>query len=236
MKRTSKKEILAPWTVSRTCETRFTINQKMGLLTCGYTPLTSNEAFEALVKFALLHNLGSQFPIALMIAITLLTHQHYGSTVQLLSPRTTGRKQPTTPINNIPSMWSSLNEELPYYMTLSCNPEVVLSALCGPLWELEVPCNIVSPWLHTPFNKILKGRGIEMDRDHEILALIGGIRRPNIGALWMGAVAGWLAQKIIQKIIKGQPPVDALAFFWTGCLRSFMDTVGSGPSTHGNPE
>lgn len=75
-----------------------------------------------------------------------------------------------------------------------------------------------------------------MDRDHEILALIGAIRRPNIGALWMGAVAGGLAPKIIQKAMQGQPPVDALAFPWTGCLQSFMNTAGSGPYTHGNPE
>lgn len=236
VKRTSNKEFLAPWAVSRTCETCFTVNQKISSSIWVYTPLTSSEAFEALAKFALLHNLGSQFPIALMTAITLPTHQHYGSTVQLPSPRATGGKQPTIPMNNIPSMWSRLNEELPYYMTLSCSPEVVLSALCGSFWEPEVPCNFVSPWLHSPFNEILKGRHIEMDRDYEILALIGAIRRPNIGALWMGAVAGGLAPKIIQKTIKAQPPIDALAFPWTGCLQSFMDTAGSGPYTHGHPE
>ncbi|KAJ6139579.1 hypothetical protein N7471_006065 [Penicillium samsonianum] len=79
---------------------------KIGSPTFVYTTLSSDEAFDALAKFALLHNLGSQFPIALMTAITLPTHQYHGSTVQLPFPRTTGGKQPTTPMDAIPLNWS----------------------------------------------------------------------------------------------------------------------------------
>ncbi|KAJ5952227.1 uncharacterized protein N7479_010640 [Penicillium vulpinum] len=107
VKRTPKSDFLAPWAVSRTCETCFTISQKIKLSNSLYTPLTSDEAFEALAKFALLHGLGSQFPIALMTAVTFPTHQYYGSTVQLPFPRATGGKQPTAPMDVIPSIWSS---------------------------------------------------------------------------------------------------------------------------------
>ncbi|KAJ6184523.1 hypothetical protein N7519_005824, partial [Penicillium mononematosum] len=200
--------------------------------TSSYTPLTADQAFHVLAEFALLHNLGSQFPIALMTAITLPTHEHYGSTVQLPLPRSFGGKQPT-PMEAIPAMWSSLNEELPYYMTLSCSPEVVMSTLCGSFWEPKVPCNLVAPWLHPLFNEILQQdeKSPTVGDYYETLALIGAIRRPNIGALWIGAVAGGLAPKIGKKVKTVHPPLDAVFFPWTGCLQTFMDLPGSGPYT-----
>ncbi|OQE32591.1 hypothetical protein PENFLA_c001G02116 [Penicillium flavigenum] len=202
VKRTPHREFLAPWTVSRTCETRFAVNQRLSP-TSSYTPLTADQAFYVLAEFALLHNLRSQFPIALMTAITLPTHEHYGSTVQLALPRKFGGKQPTL-MEAIPSIWSSLNQELPYYMTLSCSPKVLMSTLCGSFWGPEVPYNLVAPWLHPLFNEILQQneKSPTVSQDYETLALIGAIRRPNIGALWIGAVAGGLAPKIVKKKCK----------------------------------
>lgn len=136
----------------------------------------------------------------------------------------------------IPSLWSSLYEELPYYMTLSCSPEVVLSTLCGSFGEPEVPCNLVAPWLHPLFEEILAETSPTGSHDYEALVLIGAIHRPNIGALWIVAVAGGLTPKIIQKVRKGTSPINALGFPWTGCLQSFINIPGSGPYTHGNPE
>lgn len=69
----------------------------------------------------------------------------------------------------IPSLWSSLYEELPYYMTLSCSPEVVLSTLCGSFGEPEVPCNLVAPWLHPLFEEILAETSPTGSHDYEAL-------------------------------------------------------------------
>ncbi|CAG7946738.1 unnamed protein product [Penicillium nalgiovense] len=218
------------------CETRFAINKGLSP-TSSYTPLSAEKAFYVLAEFARLHNLGSQFPIALMTAITLLTHQHYGSTVQLPLPRSFGGKQPA-PTEAITSIWSSLNEELPYYMTLSCSPEVVMYPLCGSLWEPGVPCNLVAPWLHPLFNEILQQdeKSPTVSQDYETIALIGAIRRPNIGALWIGAVAGGLAPKVVKKIRTVYPPLDVISFPRTGCPQAFMDIQGSGPYTYGSPK
>jgi hypothetical protein len=236
VKRTPHREFLAPWTVSRTCETRFAINHKLSP-TSSYTPLSAEKAFYVLAEFALLHNLGSQFPIALMTAPTLPTHEHYGSTVQLPLPRSFGGKQPT-PMEAIPSIWCSLNEELPYYMTLSCSPEVVMSTLCGSFWEPEVPCNLVAPWLHPLLNEVIQQdeKSPTVSQDYETLALIEAIRRPNIGALWIGAAVGGLAPKVVKKVQTVYPPLNAVSFPWTGCLQTFMDLPGSGPYTYGSPE
>lgn len=233
VKQTPEGEFFAPWAVSRTCQTRFKIKQKRYSPALMCSPLTSEQAFDALTEFARFHGLGSQLPIALMAAITFPTHQYYGSTVQLPFLSATGGKLPTA---SILLLWPSLIKELPYYMTLSCSPEVVMSTLCGSFWELEVPCNLVGPWLHPLLNEVLSGTSGTVNHDYEMLALMGAIRRPNISALWIGAAASGLAPKIIQKVRRGRPPLDALAFPWTGCPQSFMDTAGSGPYTCVNAE
>ncbi|CAG8396945.1 unnamed protein product [Penicillium salamii] len=201
VKQTPKGDFLAPWV-------------KRYPLALACYPLTSEQAFEALTDFACLHDLGSQLLIALATAMMFPTHQHYGSTVQLPFPKATGGKLPTIPTS---LTRSTLLEELPYYITLSCSPEVMMSTLCGSFWEPDVPCNLVSPWLHPVLNEIISGRSDMIDDEYEILALMGAIRRPNISALWIGAASSGLSPKIFQKLRRGRPPLDALAFPWTGC-------------------
>lgn len=126
-------------------------------------------------------------------------------------------------------MRTDWKEELPYYMTLSCSPEVMMSTLCGSFWEADVPCNLVSPWLHPVLEEVLGDASVTNDRDQELLALLGVIRRPSVSALWIGAVISGLGPKIIQKVRRGRAPLDSLAFPWTSCPQSFMDIAGSGP-------
>lgn len=63
-------EILLPWCVKRTCETLFSIKHTRLTPNPAPSPLPSKRAFEVLAEFALLHELGSQFPIALAAALT----------------------------------------------------------------------------------------------------------------------------------------------------------------------
>ena len=227
----SNPKFLTPWTVCRTCETVFAIKQKSTSSASVNTPLSSERAFEVLADFARLRKLGSQFPIALAMAMAFPTHRYYGSTVQLPSPSSANGK--SSPIDAIPSVWTSLNDQLPYYITLSCNPELMMSVFCGSFWELEVPCNLVSSWLHPVLNEVWDDTAGD---NHEILALIGAIRRPGLSALWIGAVASGLGQEIVQNAKRGTPPLDPLAFPWTGYPQSFIDIAGSGPYTCENPE
>ena len=68
----------------------------------------------------------------------------------------------------------------------------------------------------------------------EILVIICGIRRPSISALWLGAVAGGLTPISLRRVRRGRPPLDPVAFPWTGSPQSFMDVVGTGPYVGGN--
>ncbi|KAL5365183.1 hypothetical protein BJX96DRAFT_168889 [Aspergillus floccosus] len=161
-------------------------------------PLSSGRAFEAL------------FLIAFAMALTIPTH------------KTTAGKILNAPIDVIPPEWMSLKDDLPYYMSLSCSPEVLMSTFCGAFWEPEIPCNLVSPWLHPVLNEVLGETP-----DPEILAFIGAIRQPNFSALWIGAVASGLGPVILHRVRGGRPPLDPLGFPWTGFPQSFMDISGS---------
>lgn len=103
-----------------------------------------------------------------------------------------------------------------------------MSTLCGSFWEPEVPCNLVSPWLHPVPEEVLGGTSVMNDGDQELFTLIGVIRRPNMRTFWVGAVTSGLVPNIVQKVRGGRPPIDSFAFAWTGCPQSFMDVAGSG--------
>ncbi|PIG84925.1 hypothetical protein AARAC_005605 [Aspergillus arachidicola] len=226
-------EFVAPWSVSRICETPFILTQKRDSLSPTQTPLSSDEAFYALLEFAHLHDLGSQVPIALTIAMSFPMHRYYGMEVKLPLQREHGGKIPlTTP--GAPAMWSQLKQDLPYYMTLSCSPEAMISTLCGSFWQPDVPCNMVSQWLRPVLEEVLCDA--PEGKCEEVLALIGAIRRPSVAALWIGAAVGGIGPKLLEKVRRGRPPLDSIAFPWTGAPQSFMDDAGSGPYTWGDPE
>lgn len=229
VKQTTSGEYLAPWSVTRTCETTFAISQRRRSPKSAQTPLPSDRALNALVQFARLHELGSQFPVALATAISFPAHQYYGSIARLPLPKGDGGKIPTSPLDSISLMRTDWKDELPYYMTLSCSPEVMMSTLCGSFWEAGVPCNLVSPWLHPVLEEVLGDASVINDHDQELLGLLGAIRRPTVSALWIGAVISGLGPKIVRKVMSGRPPLDSLAFPWTSCPQSFMDIPGSGP-------
>lgn len=232
VRRTTKREFLTPWSVARACDTCLSVKHR-GLSSSSsvLTPLSAGAAFEALVRFAHLHGLHSQFLIAFAIALTIPTHRFYGSSAKLPLPRAAGGKKLNAPIDVIPPEWMRLKDDLPYYMTLSCSSEVLMSTFCGAFWEPDIPRNLVSPWLHPVLNEVLGETP-----DPEILAFISAIRQPNLCALWIGAVTSGLGPEILRRVGGGRPPLDPLGFPWTRCPQSFMDVSGSGSYICENPE
>jgi hypothetical protein len=228
-------DYLAPWSVSRedTHCVHIKWRRKVSVSEdfTDFTPPSSRQAFELLSQFSLLHNLGSQFLVALAIAITFPTHNYHATVVHLPFPTEATGGEESTLLKSIIPEWITVIEELPFYITLSCNAEVVISSLCGMFWEADVTCNLVSPWLHPILNEVPEGKGIIETPGlyYEILAIMCGLRRPQIAALFLGAAASGLMPTILRRISRGRPPLDAHAFPWTGCPQSFMDIPGSGP-------
>ncbi|KAI9747970.1 MAG: hypothetical protein M4579_007344 [Chaenotheca gracillima] len=219
---------LSPWSVSiennyHIFAKRDTGQPRSKLPERKYSPPSSKKAMELLIDFGVLHNLGSQFFAALNATLTFPTHNHYGTAAKLPSP-TPGEvpQSPSSP-NAIITNLLHVYEEIPYYMSISCNHSVLISSLCGVFWEPCVPCNLVSPWLHPVLNELPNSDYLET------VAIICAIRCPRLGALWLGATLSGLAKTVLEFVASGTPPLDPDACAWTGCLQSFMDTAGSGP-------
>jgi hypothetical protein len=87
---------------------------------------------------------------------------------------------------------------------------------------IDVPCNLASPWLYPVLEEALGGTSVMNDDDQELLTLIGVIRRLNLGALWIGAVASGLDTKIVQKVREAGHPLTHLHLLSSrlhGCCR-----------------
>ncbi|KAJ6021497.1 hypothetical protein N7540_007001 [Penicillium herquei] len=232
------RDIIAPWSTQRGSEISesFSIKCESNELNPNPSPLCSKGAFEALAEFAHSYKLGSQFSIALATALTIPIHGHHSSTARLPATKTMSGTKPASSVEAVPPFWLRLFDELPYYLTLSCSPDLMMSTFCGSLWEPGVPCNMVTPWLYPVLNEVLGGLPIESGRDQEIIALMCAVRRPSISALWIGAVISGLGSKILRGVRGGSPPLDPNGFSWTGAPQSFMDIPGSGPYMCRNPE
>ncbi|KAJ5345673.1 hypothetical protein N7452_003677 [Penicillium brevicompactum] len=195
-------------------------------------PLSAEKAFRALSEFALLHELGSQFSISLAVALMIPSQDYWQLTARLPPLRIKeGQTKPCPSIDSMPQSWQRYMEDIDYYMTLSSNAETMWAALCGCFWEPEVPCNLVSPWLHPVVNEVLSSSSMITAGDQEIFALICAIRRPSLSALCIGAIMTGLGSKILQRIENGNPPVDDNAFAWTGAPQCYLDLAGVGSYT-----
>ncbi|KAK2811595.1 hypothetical protein FQN50_001937 [Emmonsiellopsis sp. PD_5] len=227
-------EYLAPWSVSRNDARNIGIKYRTNGLrsenSLAPNPPSSSKAYEYLAQFSSLHNLGSQFLMGLTTAMTFPTHNFHGTVIQLPLPAESDSQQKNPSVKPSTPDWHTVNDLLPYYMTLSCSSDVVISILCGMFWEPDVTCNIVSPWLHPILREIPASPQIAQTPGlfHELLAIICSFRQPQVFPLWLGAVASGLTSTIIRQVARGRPPLDAHAFPWTGCPQSFMDIPGSG--------
>lgn len=153
VKHRDEGEFLAPWSLRTANNPTFSVKWQGSKSERPYhPPLSSNEAFHLLSRFAIWHNLGSQFSVAFAAALSVPTHQYHGTTFQLPRPTSTTARCPGSSTMFVPPEWTMLYENLDYYMSLSCKPEAIISLLCGTFWEPGVPCNLASPWLHPILN------------------------------------------------------------------------------------
>ena len=117
-------EFLAPWSVTNVYNQSFSIIwQRKGTgESFPPTAMSSSRAFQMLAQFALLHNLGSQFLVALAAAITVPTHNCHGSIIQLPQPTQTGGRCPDAPAKIYPSRMDHAVREPPLLYDLKLQP------------------------------------------------------------------------------------------------------------------
>lgn len=200
------------------------------------SPPSSHAALRILAQFCSLRGLGKQFYAAFFAALTFPTHKQVGVPIELPLPIVT-QGQVVQPLEKQSiNDFLSISNDMPYFMALSCNHSVVMSSLCGSFWEPNIPCSLVSPWLHPVLEEIPKASWIceKSGRYNEIIALMCGKRRPPLSALWIGAALSGLVPKVLESIRSGTPPLDPNGFPWTSSPQSFMDLPRLGPYFHGD--
>ncbi|KAJ5215757.1 uncharacterized protein N7498_002164 [Penicillium cinerascens] len=198
----------APWSLSLDESPDFSVVwQDVGsrnLASAVCYPPSSPAALRLLAQFCSLHDLGKQFLAALSAALTFPTHKQLEVTIELPLPTVTqgqvGQPSERQSINE----YLSVSNDLPFFMALSCNHSVVMSSLCGSFWEPDIPCSLVSAWLHPVLEEIPKASRIseKPGRYHEMIALMCGKRRPRLSALWIGAALSGLVPRILDSVLR----------------------------------
>ncbi|KAL9062661.1 MAG: hypothetical protein Q9161_009772 [Pseudevernia consocians] len=192
------------------------------------TPLTSYQALQSLIDFGNRYGVSShQLHAALATALLFPTLNHLKVNPAL--PRFAAGTPKDSPAKLGNEALDRFFNDLPYYITLSCGGDVIISSLCGVFWNPHIPSNLVSPWLQPLLDfKKVKICQSASGRYNEILAVMSARRAPNIAYLSMGAAISGLTSKILEQVLTGQPPLERHAFAWTGVPQSFMDLAGEG--------
>lgn len=192
------------------------------------TPLTSYQALQSLIEFGNRYGVSShQLHAALATALLFPTLNSFKVNSNLPCPAAGNPKGSPAMISE--EALDRLFDDLPYWITLSCGGEVIISSLCGVFWNPNIPSNLVSPWLQ-PLLDFKKTKICQSapGRYYEILAVMSARRAPNIGYLSLGTAISGLTSKVLDLVLTGQPPLERHAFAWTGVPQSFMDFAGEG--------
>lgn len=178
-------------------------------------PPSSLEALGFLAEFSSPYDLESQFSAALAMALIFPTDHFYRTIARLPFPTRSRGYKITTPLKRAEPELGTINKGLQYYMALSSNASVVMSTLCGVFWDVDIACNLVSPWLHPILREIPNGEGVisAPGRYHEILAFVCAKFCPPLSALWLGAAISELISKVLKLVGSGTPTPTNLNTF-----------------------
>lgn len=178
-----------------------------------------------------MHDAFDQLLAAFAAALTLPRHMRFGAPVVLPEPQSMtkpGRHTESIYAKKIPA-----SDELLYYMSLSCIPNVIQSCLFGSFWEPKVCCNVVSEWLSPPLQELLPT--LLHQKQYDVVVQIMAARQPNLAPLWLGSAITGLLPRIPQIISTFIPPICLEATSRTESPQSFMDpTFHRGPHVRRN--
>ncbi|RTE83160.1 hypothetical protein BHE90_002315 [Fusarium euwallaceae] len=207
-------------------------------------PPNSSEATELLIELCRLFNLGAADPTgdsslqpmppykaSFMAALVLPFY-----TFMRLQPRLP-RPHLTRPQRN--STFSSSHEQsireylsdMRYFMALSIYPISIGTIIWSILWQPDVDCNLVGPWLAAVLDTLELAIGQE---ELEVIAKVFICRRPRVAIWWVALfllgdpyLLGWIIRytvKMEEKYGSGSlSPPDPMVSAWTGSKQSFLD-------------
>lgn len=123
------------------------------------------------------------------------------------------------------------SRDLPYFSTLSLYPRSIGSMLWSILWQPDLDCNLVSPWLASMLDVL---DPLIKAKDLDKLLKVFAVRRPRVALWWFAifllgdlSVLDWIRRystTLYEKYCFGSlSPPDPMVSAWTGTKQSFLD-------------
>ncbi|PYI11334.1 hypothetical protein BO78DRAFT_382624 [Aspergillus sclerotiicarbonarius CBS 121057] len=191
-----------------------------------FSPPSSLRAMMFLRNFCELHNVTTEFSIALVTALMLPVHNFYGIPVNLQWQLIDDACFPRVYRHDdqLEIFWSNIQR----YLSLCGHPRGIMSNLCGGFWEPDIPCNLVHAWLYPPFEHLPTVEGISgsMQRHHEALLRVCVGRRPKLAPLFLGANLSGVMSLVLRFVKSGIPVLDLDAAGWARCEQCFIQNSG----------
>jgi len=227
----------SPWsTTSTTADYKFRLRRRKKDPQSSFdlvsTPPSSEVALGYLSDFCYLHKAGSQSSAALAAVLTFpsvtktslplpICHDPYLQTGVLKADALLSKNSSSLDSESVEENVEIFRDYglLPFYMTLSCSSRGLESLLCNTFFNPHIPCNLVSAWIQ-PIFEVLDP--IIARKDHEVLAILLAAQRPDISALWTGAIITGMAQSILRNCRNGLIAIEIHSAAWTNTTQTFM--------------
>ncbi|KAL8765920.1 MAG: hypothetical protein Q9209_007163 [Squamulea sp. 1 TL-2023] len=186
------------------------------------SPPSSLQALIYLQEYCELHAIGNQYTPALAAALFLPWKNSEGASVvlPLPTPRSSIVQGPSPGGSTSEGSIESQSQQLPYYMTLSCNVRGLKALLSGSFFDPAIPCHLVGPWIQPIFDII---DPLIAREDLKSFAKMIGRKQPILTALWLGAIIVRLEKSILQSVRNGLYSIEPHIAAWTGTVHSFID-------------
>ncbi|RDW67242.1 uncharacterized protein DSM5745_09108 [Aspergillus mulundensis] len=215
-----KDKFWSPWSISLPPAPGFGLSYHNTQSSLSDRAIPAAAAFRFLCDYCALHGIVDQGYAALS-AVVLLPFARDSST-EIVLPRLTlspvqkCRARPLQGNEHLDLAWVQGAHHLDKLLTLSCNTRGVHSLLSSVLYERDIACNAVDPWLQSIFAVL------SPVTDTRILANMLMRRVPHLAFLWLGGAILDIHRDILQDGHFGLIPTDAHAAAWSQTMQSFM--------------
>lgn len=219
-------------------------------------PPSSSLAISYLARFCTQHGIHSQMAASFAAALT-IPYQSLGvdgdGPIHLPVP-TDARIRPNLIFSSaFAGKIQLIEQDLLYYLTLSCNRSVMGCIMDSILYGPSIPCSMAGLWTQPLLRELpdapdlqeLPGaislRELPFSRVwasglpphyQEVLTVMTSLRRPRLSALCFGLAIVGKIPRLLHGFEFVPPIVNALGSLWTGCQQSFLDDPGSGSYFH----
>lgn len=222
--RMAQSTFLSPWSIDFRSNLQFRLSIPLQQSSSPPNP-TFSMACEYLTRFCTHHCIADQSNAALAVAL-LLPSVNDGRVLQLPALRISRFESLRNHQGDEALSRSTSRMHCPdRLLTLSCNIRGIRPALLSVFYEVQIECNVVTPWLQGTLAAI----DTLAKKDACIIGRMCMDRSPQVAYLWLGATILGLQERLLQNVRRGQIPFDLESAVWSRTIQSFIQQPVSDP-------